>query len=86
MPVRVQVTSLAHADVLEPVGSAVFPVEPGLAIGETAGDATLALGRVGAVEEGNMLIANIAEPRESEIVSINKSLVSFSSTLTNGSC
>lgn len=63
------VTSLAHADVLEPVGSAVFPVEPGLAIGETAGNAALALGRVGAVEEGNMLIANIAEPGEKRMVS-----------------
>lgn len=61
--VQVSSTSLAHADVLEPVGSAVFPVEPGLAIGETAGNAALALGGVGTVEEGNVLIANIAEPK-----------------------
>jgi hypothetical protein len=56
--------SSAHANVLEPVWPAVLFVQPCLAIGETAGNATLALGRVGAVEVGNMLVADIAEPFE----------------------
>ena len=52
----------AHAGVLEPVGPAVFLVEEGLAVGEAAGHAALALGRIGAVEEGDVLVANVAEP------------------------
>ena len=55
---------LALAHKLEPVGSAVLLVEPGLAVSEATGYAALALGRVGAVEERNVLIANVAEPRE----------------------
>jgi len=37
-------------------------MEPGLAVCEAAGDAALALGRVGAVEEGDVLVADVAEP------------------------
>ena len=52
----------ALADILEPVGSAVLLVEPGLTVGEAALDAALALVGVGAVEEGDVLVADIAEP------------------------
>jgi len=57
-------SGLAHAGKLEPVGPAVLLVQEGLAVGEAAGDAALALGRVGAVEEGDVLVANVAEPGE----------------------
>ncbi len=59
---KIKDEELAHAHVLEPVGPAVFPMEPGLAVCEAAGDAALALGRVGAVEEGDVLVADVAEP------------------------
>ena len=58
---------LALANELEPVGPAVLLVEPGLAVGEAASHAALALGRVGAVEERNVLVANVAEPREGNV-------------------
>lgn len=51
-----------HADVLEPVRPAIFPVQPRLALGEATGDTALTLGRVRAVEEWNMLVANVTEP------------------------
>lgn len=51
-----------HADVFEPDGAAVLAVEPGLAVGEAARDAAAALGVVGAVEEGHVLVADVAEP------------------------
>ncbi len=54
--------SSAHADVLEPVRPAVLFVQPRLAVGETACDATFALWRVRAVEVGNVLVADITEP------------------------
>lgn len=54
--------SSAHADILEPVGPAVLLVEEGFAVGEPARDAALALSRVGAVEEGDVLVADVAEP------------------------
>ena len=50
------------ANVLEPVGSAVFPVQPCLAIGEAALDAATALWRVRAVEEWNVLVSDVLEP------------------------
>lgn len=53
---------LALANKLEPVRPAVLLVEEGLAISKPASDAALALGRVRAVEEGDMLISNITEP------------------------
>ncbi len=37
-------------------------MQPLFAIGEPPSDAAAALGRVGAVEEGNVLVANVAEP------------------------
>jgi hypothetical protein len=55
---------LVHADVFEPQRSAVLAVEPLLAVGEAAGDAALAFGAVGAVEEGYVLVAYISEPAE----------------------
>jgi hypothetical protein len=52
------------ANVFEPVGSAVFPVQPRLAISEAALDATTALWRVGAVEERNVLVSDVLEPAD----------------------
>jgi hypothetical protein len=52
----------AEAGVLEPYRTAVFAVQPCLAIREAASNAALALGGVGAVEEGDVLISDIAEP------------------------
>jgi len=52
----------AHADVLEPVGPAVLLVEEGFAVRKSARDAALALSRVGAVEEGDVLVSDVAEP------------------------
>lgn len=51
-----------HADVFEPDGTAVLAVEPGLAVGEAARDAAATLGVVGTVEEGHVLVADVAEP------------------------
>lgn len=61
---------LVHADVLEPVRTAVVLVQPSLAVGESPGDAALALGRVGAVEEGNVLVPNVAEPVAGQLWSL----------------
>lgn len=47
---------------LEPVGSAVFAVEPLLAVREAARHAAFAFGRVGTIEEGDVLVADVAEP------------------------
>ena len=54
----------SHTNVFEPVWSAVFFLQKGFSVGESAGDATSTFGRVRAVEEGDVLVANIAEPRE----------------------
>ena len=51
-----------HTNVLEPQRPTVLPVQPLLAVGEAACGAPLALGVVGAVEKGDMLVANVAEP------------------------
>lgn len=51
-----------QANILEPVWSAILPVEPGLAVCEAASDAALAFRRVWAVEEGNVLVSYILEP------------------------
>jgi hypothetical protein len=51
-----------HANVLEPVGTTVFPVKPFLAISKATSDATPALWRVWAIEEGDMLVTDILEP------------------------
>lgn len=52
----------AHAVHLEPVRPAVLTVKPLLTVGEASSDATLALGRVGAVEEWDVLISDVTEP------------------------
>lgn len=54
----------AHADIFKPVWPAVFSMKEWFTICQSAGDAALALGRVGAVEEWNVLITNISEPEE----------------------
>lgn len=55
-------SGLALASILEPVGPAVFAMEECFAIGKATRHAALAFRRVGAVEEGDMLIPNVAEP------------------------
>ena len=57
-----QIPHSTHTHILKPVGPAVLLVQPCLAVGEAAGDAALALGGVGAVEVGDVLVADIAEP------------------------
>lgn len=57
---------LAHPRKLEPVWPAVFLLKPRLAISEPTGDTAAALGRVGAVKERNVLVADVAEPKVSE--------------------
>lgn len=52
---------------LEPVRPAILPVQPGLSIGEAACYATPALWRVGAVEEGNVLVSDVSEPASGTI-------------------
>lgn len=52
----------SHADELEPVGTTIFLEEEFLAVGEAAGFAAFAFGRVGAVEIGYVLVADVAEP------------------------
>lgn len=54
----------AHTGIFEPVRPAVFSVEEWFTICQSAGDTALAFGRIGAVEEGNVLITNISEPKE----------------------
>ncbi len=53
---------LTHAHVFEPVRPAVFLVKEVLPIGEGTRHASFAFIRLGAVEVGNMLVANVAEP------------------------
>jgi hypothetical protein len=52
------------ANIFEPVRSAVFSVQPCLAIGEAALDTATALWRVRAVEEGNVLVSDVLEPAD----------------------
>lgn len=58
-----------HANVLEPEWAAVFAVEPLFAVGEAAGFAAGAFGVVGTVEEGDVLVADVAEPERRNSVS-----------------
>jgi len=53
---------LIHVGIFEPIGSAIFPIQPLLSICEATRHAALAFWRVGTVEEGNVLIADISEP------------------------
>jgi hypothetical protein len=50
------------AHVLEPVRAAILAVQPSLSVSEAALGAALAFRRVGAIEERNVLVANILEP------------------------
>jgi hypothetical protein len=52
------------ANIFEPVGTAVFSVQPCLAIGKAAFDAATALWRIWAVEEGNVLVSDVLEPAD----------------------
>lgn len=60
--VRIQMLALVHADVFEPDGTAVFAVEPIRAVGKTSSYAARTFVVVGAVEEGYVLVADVAEP------------------------
>lgn len=53
---------LAHPDVLEPIGPAVFLMEPRITVREAASDAATTLWRIGAIEEGDVLVADVTEP------------------------
>ena len=50
------------AHVLEPVRAAVLAVQPSLSIGEATLGTAPTFGRVGAIEERDMLVADILEP------------------------
>jgi hypothetical protein len=51
-----------HADMLEPDRPAVLTIQPRLSIRKPARRTATALGRIGAIEEGDMLVADITEP------------------------
>lgn len=54
--------ALIHTNILEPQRPTVFAIQPLLAVGEAAGDAALTFGVIGAIEEGDVLVAYISEP------------------------
>src|SRR5690242_6683400 len=62
MFVNYQMRRLIHANILEPQWSTVLPVEPLLAVGKAARRAALAFRAVWAVEERDVLIADVTEP------------------------
>jgi hypothetical protein len=76
---------LTQADIAEPVGPTVLLAEEVFALVHLANPAALALGRVGTVEEGDVLIANIPEP-VSRCGQIWLSSESRPAQLTSGSC
>lgn len=53
-----------HANIFEPIGTAIFPIQPLFAISEASSNATPALWRIRAVEEGDMLVSDILEPMD----------------------
>ncbi len=53
---------LVHANVLKPQWPAVLTVKKLFAIGELTCDTALAFWIIGAIEEGNVLVADVAEP------------------------
>lgn len=59
---RVAPPGLVHVRELKPVWPAVLLVQPRLSVGEATRDTALAFWRVGAVEEGNVLVSYVAEP------------------------
>jgi hypothetical protein len=52
------------AHIFEPVRSAVLSIQPSFAVSKTALSAAPTLGRIRAVEERNVLVADILEPTE----------------------
>jgi hypothetical protein len=52
------------AHIFEPIWPAVLAIKPGFAVSEAALGAASTLGRIRAVEERNVLVANILEPME----------------------
>lgn len=60
--------ALPHPSNLKPIRPAVLPEEEALPVCEAAGLAPAALGRVGAVKEGDMLVAYVAEPADCQRV------------------
>lgn len=54
----------SRTDELEPIGTTILLEKESLAVGEAARSAAGALGRVGAVEIGYVLVADVAEPGE----------------------
>jgi hypothetical protein len=60
--------ALIHAHVLEPQGSAILLLQPVLAICEATCDAARALRTVRAVEEGYVLVSDVAEPVDLALV------------------
>ena len=53
---------LIHTNILEPIRSAILLMQPALSVCQASLNTATALGRVRAVEEGDMLVSNIAEP------------------------
>jgi hypothetical protein len=53
---------LSHADIFKPIRSTILLHEPSIAVCESPRHTASAFRRVGAVEEGDMLVANIAKP------------------------
>lgn len=53
---------LMHSDILEIVGSAILLGKPGFTLVEFTRGAAGALGRVGAVEVGDVTVPDVAEP------------------------
>ena len=51
-----------HMPIFEPERAAVIIIQPGLAVSKSSLDAAAALGRVRAIEEGDVLVADVAEP------------------------
>lgn len=53
---------LAHSDIFKPVGSAIFVMEECFTVSQPTRDTPTTLGRIGTIEERNVLITDIAEP------------------------
>lgn len=60
--------ALVHANILEPQRSTVLSIEPLLAVCKAACDASLTFGTVGAIEEGNVLVADVPEPMDLALI------------------
>ena len=62
-------STLARADIFEPVWSAVFSLQPWFTGVKLTSFTSLALWRIWAIEERDMIITNILEPAETISVS-----------------